>query len=166
MSTTNDPDDIPLLHDGMHYCDDCVQIVHMSASRERELLERDDATYCPRCGREHMDATDHDLRWGRELSLLDEIRKDRTLALKYTPPGCPPCYIVHREDYIYERWMRCEDDEQNYTTISEAAVVTAMKRASFTNYVSDPPKTVRIVNAPINADHPETGAVPMSYERV
>lgn len=168
MSThPTDSTEVPLLHDGMHHCEDCRQTVLMPGSGRYECLEGDDAVYCPRCARDHMAADDHVLRWGRELSLLDEIREDRSLALKYTLPGCPSHYIVHREDHVYEQWFRCEDpDERRCTTMGETYVISAMKRAVFSNYTSDPPKTVRIVNAPINADHPDTDAVPMSYERV
>lgn len=167
MSTTTTPDDVVLFHDGMHHCADCRQTALMPGSiRRRELLECDDAVYCPRCAREQMAADDWELRWGRELGLLDTIREDRSLALTYALPGCPSHYIVHREDHVYEAWQRCEDDDhRNVTTIGEASVVSAMKRAVFSNYVDDPPHTVAIVNAPINADTPETDRVPMTYER-
>ncbi|ELY73230.1 hypothetical protein C487_17550 [Natrinema pallidum DSM 3751] len=149
----------------MHHCEDCGQTVLMPSSRRYEGLECDDAVYCPRCARDHIAADEWNLRWGREIALLDEIREDRSLALKYVLPGCPAHYIVHDEDHVYNQWFRCEDDEQRYTTMGETYIVSAMKRAVFSAYADDPPKTVRIVNAPINADHPETNAVPMSYEQ-
>lgn len=163
---TNTETDVPLLHDGMHHCEDCRQTVLMPSGRRYECLENDDTIYCPRCARDHMDTDEWDLRWGDELALLDEIREDRSLALKYTLPGCPAHYIVHDEDHVYEQWFRCEDeDERRFTTAGEVYVISAMKQATFGAYAVDPPMTVRIVNAPINADHPDTDAVPMSYER-
>ena len=146
---------IPLLHDDFNRCEECGDIVLIHG--RGECLELDDAVYCPRHARPHMDDEDWQLRWGEAIRLLDAVREDPSKAVKYDLPACPGSFwVVHHEDHIYHHWRRCEDDERNFTTYSESSLVRDIeRRASFSAYVGDPPHLVSVARAPINAESPD-----------
>jgi len=160
-------DQTPLLHDDFQRCEQCGEIVLIHG--KGECLELDDVVYCPRHAKPHMDESDWHQRWGESMRLLHEIRSDHRKAIKYHLPACPAFYVVHQKGMIYEAWRRCEqDDERNYTTYSESSLVRDIeRRATFSNYVNDPPKLVSAAHAPINATVPNSDrAVRMAYEAI
>jgi len=151
---------IPLLHDDFERCENCSEIVLMHG--RGECLELDDAVYCPRCARPHMDDSEWEVRWGEAMRLLTAIREDPTKAIKYSLAGCPSLFwVVYRDGQTYDVWRRCEDDDQrNYLTCSESSLVRDIeRRACVSAYVSDPPHIVSAAHAPINADVPTDGEV-------
>jgi len=157
-------DDIPLLHDNFERCDECGEIVLMHG--RGECLELDDAVYCPRHARAHMDDEEWELRWGEAMRLLEAIRTDRRKALKYALVGCPGHFwVTHDEGQHYKVWRRCEEGERNYTGYSESSLVRNLERRySVGAYVGDPPHLVEAARAPINADVPlDEGVIKLAY---
>lgn len=153
QNRTQSDSGVPLLHDDFERCDQCGDIVLMHG--RGECLELDDAVYCPRHARPHMDEEEYQLRWGRAMELLNAIRQDGRKAIKYQlVDGVGNFYAVHRERHIYEVWRKCDtDDEQNFTTYSESSLVRNIERRCLVgSYYGDPPHLVSVARAPINVD--------------
>lgn len=148
MSGTQPP---RILADNFEKCDECSEIVLIHG--RGECVELDDAVYCPRHARGRIDDSDWQLRWGEAMGMLETIRNNPDKAIKYhLAQGIGDRYIVHREDQIYEKWGRCEDDERNCTTTSESSVVRDIERRALVgSYVGYAPHIVDIDDAPINA---------------
>lgn len=140
-----------LLADNFEKCDQCGEIVLIHG--RGECLELDDAVYCPRHARGRIDDPDWERRWGNAMGLLETIRNDPTKAIKYhMAQGIGDRWVVHREDYIYEKWSRCDSDESNFTTTSESSVVGDIERRALVgSYVGYAPHIVDIDDEPINA---------------
>jgi len=151
---------VPLLHDDFEKCDQCHEIVLIHG--RGECLELDDAVYCPRHARGHMDDDEWQVRWGLEMELLNEIRDNPGLAIKYNlTDGIGEFYAVHRDGQTYEVWRRCDDeDEKKFTTYSESSLVENIGRKALVgSYVGYTPHLVSATEAPINPDVPETEEV-------